>query len=128
MAKFFNDYLRDLALTELKENGNKMVFLKTYTYDDTYTTIHVTNNIGEVGTDTNDFTLADSGEGRKVTVGQQTITGASASGPAPDCHVAIVDTVNTRVLSVTKENNITEVFGGNTLEIPAFDIIIPQSV
>jgi hypothetical protein len=128
MAKYIDNLFRDLPLQEIKDNANKMVFLKDYTYGDNYTAVHVTNNIGEVATDTNDFTLGDSGNGRKVTVGAQTITGASASGATPDCHVALVDTINSDVLAVTKENSITEVFDGNTLDIPPFDITLPQSV
>jgi hypothetical protein len=128
MAKYIDNALRDLALQEIKDTANKMVFLKDYTYGDNYTTVHVTNNIGEVATVTGDFTLAGSGSGRKVTVAAKTITGASASGATPDCHVALVDTINTTVLVVTKENSITEVFDGNTLDIPPFDITLPQSV
>ena len=128
MAKYIDNSLRDLALQAIKDTANKMVFLKAYTYGDTYTAVHVTNNIGEVATVVGDFTLAGSGNGRKVTVTSKTITGASASGPAPDLHVALVDTANSKVLAVTKENAITEVFDGNTLDIPPFDITLPQSV
>lgn len=128
MAKYIDNSLRDLPLQSIKDNADKMIFLKAYTYGDNYTTVNVTNNIGEVVTVTGDFTLSGSGNGRKVSVATKTITGASASGPTPDCHVALVDTGNSTVLVVTKENSITEVFDGNTLDIPPFDITLPQSV
>lgn len=127
MSKFFNNELRDLPLQEIKDTANALVLLKAYSYGDNYNTVYVTNNIGEVATDPADYVLEDGDTGRVLVVSAQLLENASASGPDPDMHVAVVDTVSSRVLAVTKENYLTEVFEGNLIELPAFNILLPQS-
>lgn len=128
MAKFFNSRVLDYGLTEVTTNGNRLVLLKTYTFGDSYATVNTTNNIGFVAVSGADMTLESNGNARRIVVAAKTITGATDSGAAPDLHVAIVDTVNSRVLVVTDETSDQQIFNGNDVNVPTWNITMNQPV
>lgn len=64
--------------------------------------------------------------GRKVTVAA--FTDGSVTGPGLVTHYAVVDSVNSRLLSTGALSASQTVTSGNTFALPAFDIGIPDAV
>lgn len=125
MAKWYHPDVLDNGLSELDTAVTTMHLITAFTPGDSFATVTSTNSIGSVAIAAGDIVLEDQGtNGRQAAVAAKTITGASASGAAPDLHVALVD--GTRVLAVTDETSDQEIFAGNDVNIPAFNCKMNQ--
>ena len=113
MAKWINDSLLDLALTEIKTTCNKLVICSAQP-----TTFAQANNLpassgyklAEVAVDTTDFTLGDGTTGRRVTLAQQVNFAGLAAGTGN--HLAWIDTVNSVLLHVSSATSQAVTVGG----------------
>lgn len=112
MAKYINPNTIDLALNDIKTNGNRMVVCSAQplTFADA-----TTYGLGLVAMAATDYTLANGDvSGRKITVAAKAGVPVTASGTAT--HVAIVDTVNSILKFVTTVAS-TAVASGGTVDV-----------
>ena len=127
MAKWYHPDVLDNGLSLLDTGVTNMHLITAFTPGDSFATVTTTNSIGSVAIAAGDIVLANQGtNGREAQVAAKTITGASASGAAPDLHIALVD--GTRVLAVTDETSDQEIFAGNDVNVPAFACKMNQPV
>lgn len=116
MAKSVNAAVLDLALNDIKNNGNKMVVCSAQ--PTTYTEANATFMLANVAMAGTDYTLAAGDtSGRKVTTASKTGITITNSGTAT--HVAIIDTVNAALKLVTTCTSQALSTGG-TVDIPAW--------
>jgi hypothetical protein len=129
MAKFYHSDILDYGLNKIKDlcAGNvDMLLIKAYTQGDSYATVN-SNSVAAQDMVTGDFTLGDQGTyGRQLTVGAKSPTATGDSGGSPDLHIAIVDVTNSAVLAVTDETTDQQIYTGNTVNIPSFDLKMNQ--
>jgi hypothetical protein len=121
MGKLIPDAQLDAFLKTIADNCNKVVICSTQ--PTTYTEANATYKLGEIATTTGDgngdFVISDGDtNGRKLRLLQQTGVPISATGSAQ--HIALLDTVNSKLLAVTTCTSQT-VTNGNTATINAFD-------
>lgn len=117
----------DEKLKLITTGANEMRLLSGYTAGDTYATVN-TNTLGSVAIAAVDWTFAAHGtNGRKVTLALKTAN-ATATAAAGDRHIALVDTVGSRVLHVTDETTDQAVTSGNPIDYPAIEIRENQPV
>lgn len=117
MAKYLNDTdVLDAALDGI-ETANMLRIFDTFSTD--YATIN-TNKLAEVSLTGPDFTKADGDtSGRKVTVAAKNAVPVTATGSYN--HLALVDTVGSKVLAVT-DGTTKAITSGDEVDIPAFDL------
>jgi len=117
MAKYLNDTdVLDAALDGV-ETANMLRIFDTFSSD--YATIN-TNKLAEVSLSGGDFTKANGDtSGRKVTIAAKNAVSVTATGNYN--HVALVDTVGSKVLAVT-DGTTKAITSGDEVDIPAFDI------
>lgn len=116
MAKSVLAATLDLALNDVKTNGNKMIVCSSQ--PTTYAEANVTYNLASQAMVSGDYTLAAGDtSGRKVTTGAKTGLTIAANGTAT--HVAIVDTTGSRLLLVTTCTSQALNTGG-TVDVPAW--------
>ena len=117
MAKSINDDVLDAAFDYLADNGNEMNVCSAE--PTTYTQAHATYMLAQHALTSADYAKADGDtSGRKVTIAEQADISVTNSGDAT--HIAIVDTVNSKLLLVTTCTSQT-LTAGNTVTVPAFD-------
>jgi hypothetical protein len=99
MAQFANDDIMDAALNLIKTNCDKMVACSAQ--PTTYAEANATYALADVAMTSTDFTGPANGDtsGRKITVASKSGVTVDTSGTAT--HVALLDTVNERLLYVT---------------------------
>jgi hypothetical protein len=102
MGKSAHDDVLDALGNYLQTNGNKMTVCETE--PTTYTEANSNKGSGgkalaDVALAGGDYALADDTSGRKVTIAEKADVEIDVSGDAD--HVAIVDTVNSKLLYVT---------------------------
>lgn len=98
MPQFSHDDIMDAALNLIKNNCDKMVACSAY--PTSYTEANATYALSDVTMGSTDFTLANGDtSGRKLTVASKSGVAVDADGTAT--HVALLDTVNSRLLYVT---------------------------
>lgn len=98
MARYVHDDVLDAALNVIKTNADKQVICSQQ--PTTYAEAATTYMLAEVAMTGTDYTIADGDTtGRKITVG--TKTGASVTNSGTGTHVALIDTVGSRLLFVT---------------------------
>lgn len=116
MAKSVNSAVLDLALNDVKTNGNKMVVCSSQ--PTTYAEANATYMLANVTMASGDYTLAAGDtSGRKVTTASKTGITISNSGTAT--HVAIIDTVNS-VLKLVTTCTSQALSTGGTVDVPAW--------
>lgn len=119
---YLNDRIFDNGLTVLDTEANRLDICSAAptTYAEATSTYTLGNKTSlSVGSP------ADrSPSGRKVTVAAITDGTVTANGTAT--HVAVVDTVNSRLLAVQALSASQAVTSGNTFTLPAFDVGIPD--
>ena len=116
-----NDRVFDNGLTVLDTEANRLDICSQE--PTTYAAATTTYTLGNK-TSLSIGSPADGSTGRKVTVAAITDGTVSASGTAT--HYAIVDTVNSRLLSAGALASPQVVTSGNTFTLAAFDIRIPD--
>jgi hypothetical protein len=116
MAKSVAAAVLDLALNDIKTNGNKLVVCSAQ--PTTYAEANVTYNLAAVTMASGDYTLAAGDtSGRKVTTASKTALSITASGTAT--HVAIIDTVNS-ILKLVTTCTSQALTSGGTVDVPGF--------
>lgn len=120
MAKWTHDDVLDASLNYIKNNCDIMVACSTQ--PTTYAEATSTYALADVAMSGTDFTLANGDvSGRKVTVGAKSAVTVDADGTFT--HVALVDSINTKLLHVTTGTS-QPLTSGNTVNFPAWDIEI----
>lgn len=119
---FLNDHVFDNGLTVLDTEANRLDICSQA--PTTYTEATSTYTLGNKTSLSVGAPADRSPSGRKVTVAA--ITDGTVSGTGTATHVAIVDTVNSRLLAVQALSASQAVTSGNTFTLPAFDIGIPD--
>jgi hypothetical protein len=116
MAKSVATAVLDLALNDIKTNGNKMVVCTSQ--PTTYTEANTTYKLAEVTMASGDYTLAAGDtSGRKVTMAAKTGISILTSGTAQ--HVAIVNTTGSALMLVTTCTS-QAINTGGTVDIPTW--------
>lgn len=114
MAKSVNTAVLDLALNDIKTNGNKMVVCSAQ--PTTYTEANATYMLANVTMASGDYTLAAGDtSGRKVSTAAKTGISISNSGTAT--HVAIIDTSGS-VLKLVTTCTSQALNTGGTVDVP----------
>ena len=76
-----------------------------------------------------DLTISTDGTVRRIVVAAKSGVSATAnSGATPDLHLAIVDSVQSRVELVTDETSDQVITSGNQLNFPSWQYRVPQAV
>lgn len=119
---FLNDRVLDNGLTVLDTEANRLDICSQA--PTTYAEATSTYTLGNKTSLSVGVPADRSPSGRKVTVAA--ITDGTVSGTGTATHVAIVDTVNSRLLAVQALSASQAVTSGNTFTLPAFDIGIPD--
>lgn len=96
MAKASTTYVLDGLLDKVAE-ANKLTLCSGQ--PTTFTEANATNMLASIAMDSGDFSKADNGANRRLTIAAQSALTYNAAGSAD--HVALVDTVNSRLLNVT---------------------------
>lgn len=117
----------DNGLAYIRTNTDKMVLISGYTIGDSYATVNAAI-LAESVMSTADLTLASSGNNRTLTVAAKSDPSANASGGGVNSHVALLDTVNSKVLYVTEESAAQSIVAGNGVNIGGFVITHAQPV
>lgn len=119
MAYFAHQDVLDNGLAYIKNNCDKLVLLKNYTFGDNYATVTGSGNVlAEVSMTASDFTIATDGNDRKVTSASgKNDPSANASGTCS--HFAFLDTSNSKVLWVTQETTGQSITSGNPVDFPS---------
>jgi hypothetical protein len=111
----------------------KVILLKAYTAGDSFTDVHVTNNIGSADILETDFSgIID---GTPTTSQRMSFTGAGPTDGAntladagTDLFIAIVNVTDSEVLAVTDETSNQPISVGNPLTFPTFYMQANQPV
>lgn len=119
---FLNDRVFDNGLTVLDTEANRLDICSQA--PTTYTEATSTYTLGNKTSLSVGSPADRSPTGRKVTVAA--ITDGTVSGTGTATHIAVVDTVNSRLLAVQALSASQAVTSGNTFTLPAFDIGIPD--
>lgn len=121
MPKFASDDIMDAALNLIKNNCDKMVACSSQPA--TFAEANATYALADVAMTSTDFTGPANGDtsGRKLTVDAKSGVTVDTSGTAT--HVALLDSVNSRLLYVTTCASQAVVSGG-TVSIGAWPIEI----
>lgn len=118
MAKSVHTDVLDGALNVIKNNADKMVLCSQQPL--TFTEANTTYALADVAMVSGDYTLAAGDvSGRKATVAAKATVPVDANGTGN--HVALVDTVNSKLLYVTT-CTAQAVAAGNNVNFPAWDI------
>lgn len=120
-GKFVHDDVLAAAAAHIANNGNRMTLCNADpagNYTAANTTYCLADHTLTTGSGNGDFTVEDgTTSGKKCTVEQQTGVVIDTSGTVT--HVAILDTVNSKVLAHTTQNA-TAVTAANTVTIAEF--------
>jgi hypothetical protein len=124
MSKWIHDDVLDLLLNGIADNGNELYICSTGPV--TYAEATSTYKLGKASPDltlgdgNGDYTLAAGDvSGRKLTVAQQDSVPITADGDAQ--HVALVDSVNSKLLAVTTIT-LLAVTIGDAVTVQAWDL------
>lgn len=121
MGKSVHDDVLDQALNYIKNNVGKEVFCSAQ--PGTYNEANVTFALASKTLTSGNFTGPQDGDvsGRKVTINAEPSVAVTASGTGT--HVALLDTVNLKLLYVTTSTSQAVLLGG-LVDLPAWDIEI----
>lgn len=127
MARYEHPDVMDNGLAYIRTYCDAMVLISAYTFGDSYATV-VGNVLASVPMDDADLVLSTSGNNRRLTVAGKTDASANASGGGANSHVALLDTVNSKVLYVTEEDAAQAIIATNPVAIAGFVITRAQPV
>ena len=125
MPKWYNPNTLDNGLNAIVSNSNQVHVIKNYTLADTYATV-IGNSVANAALAGGDKVLGDAANGRQVAVASKSTTVTGDTIVTDDLHIALIDTVNSRVDAVTDETTDQELTTGNPITIPAINWIINQ--
>jgi hypothetical protein len=124
--KWCHDDVLDQSLNYIKNNATRICVCsaKPTTYAEAITTYMLAiKTIGPT-----DFTGPADGDesGRKLTSNLH--AGITVAGQGDPTHIALVDSINSKLLYVTQEASSQIVYVGNTCNVPAWNITIADPV
>lgn len=120
MGKSVHNDVLDGAVGYFENNCNKMTLCSAE--PTTYAEANATYALADVTLDSGDFAVADGdSSGRKMTVSAQSNVPVDTTGTAT--HVALLDTVNSKLLLVTTMTS-KAMTAGDYANVPAFDFEI----
>jgi hypothetical protein len=118
VGKFIDTASVDLALNDIKINGNKQVVCSAF--PTTYLEANSTFKLAEVAMAPGDFTLGNGAvSGRRILVAAKNGVPVSIGGTAN--HVAILDTVNLRIKLATDAPSQAVSAGAGTVNVAGWD-------
>ena len=120
MAKFTNDDVLDKLLKEVAGNGDQMFVCSQQpaSYAEASSTYALASTTLTKGAGNGDYSVGDGvSGGRKLTIAEQVAISVNTSGTAT--HIAICDSVNSKILLITTCNS-QALTAGNTVTIPSF--------
>lgn len=109
----------------IRDNCNSIVLLDAYAFNDSYATV-ISNVMAQVAMTSSDFTLAAAGNNQALTTALKVAPSATASGTA--MNIGFLDTVNSRVLWITRETSGTPVVTGLSVTFPSLTYTATQPV
>lgn len=127
MARYEHPDCLDGGLSYVRTNCNRLALISSYTVGESYATVNG-NILADAAMTTSDLVLGSSGSNRTLTVAGKTDSAANANGGGANNHVALLDTVNSKVLYVTEEVEKQTIVSGNAVAIAGFVITKTQPV
>ena len=124
MGKLTHDDVLDGSLNVIKNNCTRMVVCSQAVT--TFTEANVTYALADVTMESADFTIADDTSGRKLTVAAKSGVTVDASDSDESIHLALLDVDDSKLLYVTTGTSAGVITSGNTCNIPAWKISIPD--
>lgn len=127
MAKWAHTDVLDAKLKYIADNGTRLFVCSAQptTYAEASSTYMLAQKVMTVGDGNGHYTVgAGAVNGRRVTVAAQAGVTVSNSGTAN--HVAIADSVNSKLLVVTTLPQAFAVVQGGQVNVPAFDLTSPD--
>src|SRR5512139_1160657 len=112
-TKFVHDSVMDALLAKVKTSAAKMTVCKSD--PTTYSQAITSYKLADVSVSDSDFTIADSGTGRKMTTGAQNSISVDSTGSAEA--VCVVDASKILIKTTCTKQALTK---GNKVNIPAF--------
>jgi hypothetical protein len=125
MPRYRHPDALDNGIAYIRANANKLALISNYTIGDSYATVNAAI-LAEATITTADMTLGSSGNNRTLTIAGKTDPAANAGGGGVNSHVALLDTVNSKVLEVTEEDASQVIVLGNPVNIGGFVITALQ--
>lgn len=125
MPRYRHPDALDNGIAYIRANANKLALISNYTIGDSYATVNAAI-LAEATITTADMTLGSSGNNRTLTIAGKTDPSANAGGGGVNSHVALLDTVNSKVLEVTEEDASQVIVLGNPVNIGGFVITALQ--
>jgi len=117
MGKSIHNDVLDAALSYIENNCDELDVCSTE--PTTFAEAHTTYMLAQHAMTSGDFTVGEGdSNGRKVAVAEQANITITNSGTAQ--HIALVDTVNSKLLLVTTCDS-QALTSGNTVTVPTFD-------
>ena len=125
MAKWSNDLIIDNGLAHLRDNGTIMTACTAQ--PTTFAEATTTYKLADVSIDAADMPISNGlTTGRRVIVAAQNGVPIDTDGLVT--HVAISDTGNSELLYVTVISNQQQLYAGNTLNLPSWEVNITDPV
>lgn len=122
MPRYAHADVLDGGLNALKSGADKMWLLKGYAALDNFAAVSG-NKIAEVSMDntdpTTDYVISGANGAARVLTTATKSAPATGNSSGGDLHIALIDSVGSRVLYVTDETSNQEVYSGNTVNFPA---------
>ena len=128
MPKYFHPDVQDNGLNEAKNNANQLHLIKNYAQGDSYATV-LANSLANAATVSGDYPLTNQGTlGRQITSPLKSPASTASSIASDDLHIALLDTVGSRVLMVTDETSDQVITSPNVVNFPAINFKMNQPV
>ena len=130
MPKYLHPDVLDHGLQRIVDKATlgqvDLLLIKSYSQGEAYSTVSG-NSVMAIDMVVGDFLFGNQGTGRKLAVAEKAGT-ISVTAVNPDLHVALVDTVDSKVLAVTDETGDFDVTIGDPKTINTFNINMNQPV
>lgn len=128
MPKYVHPDALDRGLVEIRDNADQMLVITSYAQGDAYAVVN-SRSVCSIPMVPADMALGARGTlDRQITVAAKTGTATAASPPAPDLHLALVDSTGGRVLAVGNETSDQQIVNGNPIQTPQWFVIASQPV
>lgn len=111
------------GLKYLQDNCNKVALIGSYTFNDTYATVSA-GILAEYAATPSHFVFINSPPGEAtLRMGGVSYRPVLAAGGGAGNHIALLDTVNAKVLWVFPESSMQVIEAGNEVNFPVFDLL-----
>ena len=128
MSKYVHPDVLDKGLEEIVNNCDLMVLIDSYTPGDSYAVVE-SRSVCDVVMVGGDFTLQTfETDEREVEVAAKSGTAKATSPLTPDLHIALMDSIGSRVLCVANETSDQPVSISNPVDFPSWIVRAKQPV